>query len=51
MPCGLFQLKLFSESTLESPCESGNEPFDSVKYWEILEWLNNWWLLQKGSVQ
>jgi hypothetical protein len=21
----------------------------STKYWEMLEWLHNWWLLKKGS--
>jgi hypothetical protein len=26
-----------------------NEPSDSIKFWEILEWLHKWWLLKKGS--
>jgi hypothetical protein len=27
----------------------GNEPSDSINCWEILEWLSDWRLLQKGS--
>jgi hypothetical protein len=30
-------------------CEHGNEPSDSIKCWEVLEWLHDWWLLKKGS--
>jgi hypothetical protein len=30
-------------------CEHGNEPSGSIKCWEVLEWLHNWWLLKKGS--
>jgi hypothetical protein len=29
---------------VEGPCEHGNEPSGSIKFWEILEWL-----LKKGS--
>jgi hypothetical protein len=28
--------------------EYGNEPSASIKYWEALEWLHSWQLLQKG---
>jgi hypothetical protein len=28
-------------------CEHGNEPSGSIKFWEIFEWLRNWWLLKK----
>jgi hypothetical protein len=28
---------------------NGMEPLDSIKCWEILEWLHNWQLLKKGS--
>jgi hypothetical protein len=28
-------------------CEHGNEPLDSVKCDEILEWLSDSWLLKK----
>jgi hypothetical protein len=28
---------------------NGNEPSGSIKCWEILEWLRNWWPLKKGS--
>jgi hypothetical protein len=34
---------------VEGSCEHGNEPSDSIKCWEILEWLHNWHLLKKGS--
>jgi hypothetical protein len=30
-------------------CEHGNEPSCSVKYWEVLEWLQNVRLIKKGS--
>jgi hypothetical protein len=29
--------------------EHSDEPSGSVKCWEVLEWLHNWWLLKKGS--
>jgi hypothetical protein len=32
-------------------CEHGNEPSRSIKCWEVLEWLHNWWLLKKGDVK
>jgi hypothetical protein len=28
--------------TVESSCESGNEPSGSIKCWETIQWLNNW---------
>jgi hypothetical protein len=34
---------------VEGPCEHGNEPSGSIKFWEILEWLRNWRLLKKDS--
>jgi hypothetical protein len=34
---------------VEGSCEHGDEPSDSIKFWEVLEWLHNWWLLKKGS--
>jgi hypothetical protein len=30
-------------------CEHGIEPSGSIKCWEDLEGLHNWWLLKKGS--
>jgi hypothetical protein len=30
-------------------CERGEEPSDSIKFWEVLEWLHNWQLFKKGS--
>jgi hypothetical protein len=29
--------------------EDGNEQSNSIKRWEILEWLPNWWLIKKRS--
>jgi hypothetical protein len=34
---------------VEGSCEHCNEPYGSIKCWEILEWLHNWRLLKKGS--
>jgi hypothetical protein len=34
---------------LEGSCEHGDEPSGSIKCWEVLEWLHNWWLLKKDS--
>jgi hypothetical protein len=31
---------------MESSCECGNEPSGSMKCWETIEWLHNWWLLE-----
>jgi hypothetical protein len=37
------------QGLVEGSCEPGNEPSDSIKCWEVLEWLHNWQLLEKGS--
>jgi hypothetical protein len=34
---------------VEGSCEHGHEPSGSIKYWEVLEYLQNWPLLKKGS--
>jgi hypothetical protein len=34
---------------VEGSGEHGNEPSGSIKCWEVLEQLHNWWLLKKGS--
>jgi hypothetical protein len=34
---------------VEGSCEDGNEPSGSLKCWEVLEELHNWWLIKKGS--
>jgi hypothetical protein len=34
---------------VEGPCEDGIELSGSIKCWEVLEGLYNWWLLKKGS--
>jgi hypothetical protein len=35
---------------VKGSCEHSIEPLGSVKCWEVLEGLHNWWLLKKGSV-
>jgi hypothetical protein len=32
-----------------SSCEHRIQPSASIKCWEVLEWLHNWWLLKKDS--
>jgi hypothetical protein len=34
---------------VEGSCDRGNEPSDSVNCWELLDQLQNWQLLEKGS--
>jgi hypothetical protein len=34
---------------MEGSCEHGNESLDSIKCWEVLEYLHNFQLLKKGS--
>jgi hypothetical protein len=31
---------------VRSSCECGNEPSVSIKCWETIEWLHNWWPLR-----
>jgi hypothetical protein len=31
---------------LESSCERGYEPSGSIKCWETIKWLHNWWSLE-----
>jgi hypothetical protein len=31
-------------------CERSNEPAGSIKYWRVLEQLNNWPFFKQGSV-
>jgi hypothetical protein len=35
---------------VESSCECGYEPSGSIKYWETIKWLHNWWPLEWLSV-
>jgi hypothetical protein len=37
------------QGPVEGFCEHGNEPCGSVKCWEILEQLNDWWLLKYSA--
>jgi hypothetical protein len=34
---------------VKGSCGLGNGTSGSIKHWEILEWLQNWQLLKKGS--
>jgi hypothetical protein len=34
---------------VEGSREHGNEPSDSIKYWEVPELLHNWRFVEKGS--
>jgi hypothetical protein len=34
---------------VKGSCEHDNEPTGSIKCWEILEWLSDWWLPKKDS--
>jgi hypothetical protein len=43
---GLIWLRIWTSGRF---CEHGIEPSDSIKYWEVLEWLHNWRLLKKVS--
>jgi hypothetical protein len=35
---------------VEGSCESGNEPSDFIKCLDIVEWLSDWLIINKGSV-
>jgi hypothetical protein len=41
----------WTDGSVEDSCEHGNEPSGSIKRWETLKWLHNWWFLRKGSPQ
>jgi hypothetical protein len=34
------------QEQVESSCEFGIEPLGSIKCWETIKWLNNWWLFE-----
>jgi hypothetical protein len=31
---------------VENSCECGNEPSGSIKRWEAIMWIHNWWPLK-----
>jgi hypothetical protein len=37
------------DQSVEGSCEYSNEPSDSIKRWQIPEYLQNWLLVKKGS--
>jgi hypothetical protein len=39
---GVDWVGLAGQGQVESSCESGNEPSDSIKCWETIERLHNW---------
>jgi hypothetical protein len=38
------------QGPVEDSCEHGIEPSGSIKCWEVLNWLHNLRLLERGSV-
>jgi hypothetical protein len=48
-PLGRLRCRWVDNIKMEDSCERGNEPSDSIKRSEVLEWLHNWRLLKKGS--
>jgi hypothetical protein len=44
--CDLDWIGLAQDGQVESSCEYCNEPCGSIKCWEIVEWLHNWWPLE-----
>jgi hypothetical protein len=46
---GVDWIDLAQDRAVEGFCEHGNEPSDSIKFWEVLEYLHNWRLLKRGS--
>jgi hypothetical protein len=46
--CGLDWSDL-GQGSMEGSSGRGNEPLCSLKHWEILERLSDWWLLKKDS--
>jgi hypothetical protein len=39
----------WTEGPVEGSSEHGTEPSNTIKCWEVLQWLRNWRLLKKGS--
>jgi hypothetical protein len=39
-------LRALERDRLESSCVCGNEDFSTMKCWETIEWLYNWWHLE-----
>jgi hypothetical protein len=37
------------QGPVKGSCDHGDEPSGSIKCWDVLEWLDNWRLLKKGS--
>jgi hypothetical protein len=34
------------QGQVERSCECGNEPLGSIKCWECIGWMHNWWPLK-----
>jgi hypothetical protein len=34
---------------VEGSCQHSNEPSGSIKCWQFLEYLHNWWFFKKRS--
>jgi hypothetical protein len=39
------------QGPVERSCEHSNAPLGSITCYEIPEWLRNWWLFKKDSLQ
>jgi hypothetical protein len=35
---------------MEGSCEHVNEPLGSIKCWDVLELLHNWWLVKTETL-
>jgi hypothetical protein len=47
---GVYWIDLVQDRVpMEGSCEHGDESSGSIKCWEVLEWLDNWRILKKGS--
>jgi hypothetical protein len=45
--CYRLDTSVSGQGPLTGCCEHGNEPTGSIKCWEILEEVRDWWLLKK----
>jgi hypothetical protein len=46
MECSHFKHLAYVEIAVANSFECGNKRSGPIKFWEILELMNNWWLLR-----
>jgi hypothetical protein len=46
---GMNSIDLAQDRDYWSSCEHGNEHSGYITFWEVVEWLRNWRLLENGS--